>query len=426
MIILVLILVFTGSYIRTRPIDESDTADWLVIVQLGMCAAGAIVGILLIRRHSLAGTGARRLILYFLAVIASAVFSSYLNLVVGYWLLLAGTGLLCIGLVSSSPTETSLRSLERLILVTLSLMVVKDTILDVFFLEPREGEEMYRLGEAATNANSFGLIAVVAFCMSLGVPAKSRAGRTALFALRGLFGAVILLSRSRVALIALVVGCLIRLLLSKRQSSQFRSYVLVAAMPCCIASVVMLGAMSWTMELPGVTALVDFVNRGEDSAEIMSVTGRTEIWSYAIERIFEGTTSFLFGHGYGASKEVLNENNWRASFFAYHSHNTFLEVLLATGVVGMLPFLLLVSYSLKWLTRFRELCRSYSPAFTLRAVAVITAVLSSTMTESDLATKIGPVMVVYMFYILALDRRAVFAVAALYERRPAVIERRYS
>jgi O-antigen ligase len=410
MVILVLILVVTGSYIRTRPLEESDTLDWLVLVQLGTCMAGGFVGALLISRHSSFGSGARRLIFYLLAAIASSAFSSYLYQVVGYWFLLAGTSLLCIGLVSSSPTETSLRNLEKLILVTLSLILVKDTILDAFFLEPGD-QDAFRLGERAANANSFGLMAAVAFCMSLGASAENTSRRFVLYAFRGLFGLVILLTRSRVALIALIFGCLIRLWFSRRQSPELRSYVLLAAMPCCIASLLVLGAMSWTVELPGVTALVDFLNRGEDSAEVMSVTGRTEIWPYAIERISDGTASVIFGHGYGVSKETLNENNWRASFIAYHSHNTFLELMLAMGVLGTLSFLLLISYSLKWFTRFFELCRSHSSEFTLRAIAVMTAILSSTMTESDLATKIGPVMIVFMFYLLALDR----AVPALYE-----------
>ncbi|HYR88199.1 MAG TPA: O-antigen ligase family protein [Terriglobia bacterium] len=409
MILLAAILLITGSYVRTRTLEESDTADWLVLVQLGMCVAGAFVGCSLIRKHSLGGPGGRRLIAFCLAVITSGLFSSYFKLVAGYWVLLVGTGLLCIGLVSSSGTEPSLRRVEALILVTLSLMIVKDTILSLFILEPIEAQDVFRLGEGVTNANLLGLTAALAFCMSLGMPAKSNAARISWFALRGLFAAVILLSRSRIALIAVVVGFVIRLWFSKRNSLRTRSYAL-GAIPCCIGSLVVLASLTWTMELQPVTALVDFVNRGEGAGEVISLTGRMEIWPYAVQRVFDGTTSLIFGHGYGASKEVLNESNWRASFLAYHSHNTVLELLVATGLLGTLPFLLLVSYSLKWLTRFVELCKSFSVVLALRAIAVIAAILSSTVTESDLATKIGPLMIVFMFYVLALDRQAVFTV----------------
>ena len=157
--------------------------------------------------------------------------------------------------------------------------------------------------------------------------------------------------------------------------------------------------------------MVDFVNRSEDAATIMSVTGRTEIWSHAVDRILEGEKSILVGHGYGVSKFVLNENNTTASFFAYHSHNTFLEVLLSTGVLGALPFLLLIGYGFRWVTRFSELRQTFSLGFMLRAVAVITAILSSTLTESDLASKIGPVTIVFLFYLLSLDRQTPFTEA---------------
>src|SRR5439155_17524272 len=118
----------------------------------------------------------------------------------------------------------------------------------------------------------------------------------------------------------------------------------IVAVPCLVASIVLFLAIAWLWRLPLVTGAVDFVNRGEDSETVMSVTGRTDIWSYATKRIVEGPIATVFGHGYGVSKSVLNENNWRISFFAYHAHNTFLEVVLSTGLVGGLPFVVLIVY----------------------------------------------------------------------------------
>jgi exopolysaccharide production protein ExoQ len=273
-------------------------------------------------------------------------------------------------------------------------------------LEPAEPQDLFRLGEGATNANSLGLTAVMAFCMSLG---RSSGHRIRWFILQSLFVTTVVLTRSRVALIALLLGFIVHLWFKQRLSTGIRSYLPLAAIPCFLASMAALAVVVWTMQLPVVSAAVDFVNRGEDSSEVMSVTGRTDIWPYAIERISEGSTSFVFGHGYGASREVLNENNWRASFFAHHSHNTILELLLSTGVLGTLPFLLLIAFSLTWFLRFFESCKAFSPEFTLRAIACITAIFSSTMTESDLATKVGPILIVFLFYALALDRRRMYA-----------------
>jgi O-antigen ligase len=140
----------------------------------------------------------------------------------------------------------------------------------------------------------------------------------------------------------------------------------------------------------------------------MTFTGRTDVWNYAIDRIFESFQSTLIGHGYGASKLVLNENNWRAGFYAYHAHNTLLEALLGTGLIGTIPFILLVAYSTTWLFRFTRLRASFSLEFVLRAIAVISIILGSTLTESDLVTKVGPVTIVFLFYVLALDRQNCF------------------
>jgi O-antigen ligase len=406
--ILVLILVVTGSYIRERTVDESDSADWLVVLQLGLCLSGGAIGLILIAKSSGSGPGARRLVLYLIAIIFSIVFSPYSKLAAGYWALLAGTSLLCIGTISTSPDEQSLRRLESFIVYTLALMLLKDSILDWFFLEPSDDGTVYRLGEGTTSANGMGLTAAVAFCMSFMTAPNARSSALWRYGYQALFLAIVLLSRSRVGLLGVVLGMCVRWWLHQRTSPQPRSHLLLASIPCWAGSLVLVAIIMWTMGVQPVTAMVDFVNRSEDEATLMSVTGRTEIWSYAVERVFDGVRSLAFGHGYGVSKFVLNENNWTASFFAYHSHNTVLEVLLSTGIAGALAFLLWLAYALKWLTSFSQLTESFSLEFALRAASVMAVIGFSTLTESDLATKIGPLTIVFIFYALAIDRRAAF------------------
>jgi O-antigen ligase len=228
------------------------------------------------------------------------------------------------------------------------------------------------------------------------------------YAWRILFIAVMLLTRTRVALIGLVLGACARLWYGRRRADPTRARVLTAAIPCWIGSLALLIVIAWTMGVQPVTAMVEYVNRSEDSATVMTFTGRTDVWGYAIHRIFDGFQSLLLGHGYGVSKLVLNDNNWRADFYAYHAHNTLLEALLGTGLIGAIPFVLLLAYSSTWLFQFTRLRNSFSLEFTLRAIAVITIILGSTLTESDLVTKIGPVSIVFLFYVLALDRQRYF------------------
>jgi O-antigen ligase len=64
---------------------------------------------------------------------------------------------------------------------------------------------------------------------------------------------------------------------------------------------------------------------GEDA---QSLNGRTGLWSYTIPLILQKP---LLGYGYYSSRFVLiNEFYW-----AGHSHNSFLEVALSTGLVGL-------------------------------------------------------------------------------------------
>lgn len=401
-VILILIFVTMSSFVRTREVDESETADWLVLLELGLCAAGGAVGCM-IRKGSV-GTAARLLLAYCAAVAVSALFSSYSTVVAGYWLLLTGTSLLLIGLVSSLPDEPTLRRLESIIFGVLTLMIFKDAMLDWFFLDPRDIEEMYRLGENTTSANGLAMTAAMAFCMSFLTTADEKRGMRWRYALRAVFLLVLLLTRSRVGLIGLAAAMAARLWF-RSWSGETRSRILAAAIPCWIGSLVLVVFIAWIMRVQPVTATVDFLNRSEDSETLRSVTGRAEIWNNAIARIFDDAPSVAFGHGYGVSRLVLNENNLSTTFFAYHAHNTLLESLLGTGLFGTLPLLLLVGYSSRWVFRFSRLRQSFSLDLMLRAISIITLIISAAFTESAIANKVSSISILFLFYVLVLDRR---------------------
>jgi O-antigen ligase len=412
-LVLVLILVTTGSYIRSRSTDDA-LVDWLIIVQIGLAACGGWLGYALVRRCSLGGTCARIVSVYVLAVVVSAFFSSHMVLTLGYWILLAGSSLLCIGLVSSSSREESLRDVERVLLVALSFMLLKDTLIDAIYFLPQVdrmeemGVEMYRFGMGSTSSNSMGLLAAATLLMYLPIGTKRPLPRALALLWTGFLCGVVLLTRARIAVAVLLAGLSIRWWLVRWVARSVRAPATMVALPCFAASVGLLIGMGSVSRLSPVTELVNFVNRGEDLQTVMSVTGRTHVWAHAVERIVEGPIPVLFGHGYGSSRFVLNENNWNASFFVHHAHNTFLEALLSTGVLGTLPLVALVLYSLRWLARFSELLRSFSPGFALRAASVVTAILGSIFTEAELVTKTSPVLIVFLFYALSLDREKAF------------------
>ena len=131
----VLILVLVGTYFRVRPEDIVPEGDWLVIAQVSACFLGGVLGVLLIRKHARFGFGAITLVVYLVAVAISSVFSPYPNIVLGYWILLSGVSLLTIGLVQRARSIKSLRQIENAWLLTLTVLLFKDTIISVLLSE---------------------------------------------------------------------------------------------------------------------------------------------------------------------------------------------------------------------------------------------------------------------------------------------------
>ena len=63
MFILSVILVLTGSFVRSRLGDDDvDTADWLILTEVGTCILAGSVGFLLLKRYGVGGFGARAFI----------------------------------------------------------------------------------------------------------------------------------------------------------------------------------------------------------------------------------------------------------------------------------------------------------------------------------------------------------------------------
>lgn len=403
------VLILVGTYIRSRPGDTVPEADWLVIAQLLTCFFGGVLGILLMWKRTYFGFGTKVLLVYLVASAFSAVFSPYPKIVSGYWILLSGASLLTMGLVQQAQTQKGLSQIENVWLITLTVLLLKDTMTALLFPEMQEIDSVsgpIRLGMGVTHANKISLLAALAFWVSF---KKDEMKHPLLLWLpRLLFLLIIVLSRSRVSMVCFIVGGVVRSWF--RHSSQpGKSSNLRIATPCFVLVVIISGILALSLELPGVNTAFNSFNRGQDIDTIMSLTGRTEVWHYSIKRVFDDSYSLLFGHGYGVSRLVLNEGTRVPSFFAYHTHNGFIEVLLSTGLLGAVPFAVLVIYSIMWLTGFSQLRQRFSLEFALRAISVVSMVLISSITNPYVGTKINPIMIIYIFYLLALDKRRHFA-----------------
>lgn len=313
------ILILFGTYFRNRPKEIVPEEDWLIIAQVSACLFGAFLGILLMKKQTYMGFGAKTLLVYIAVTLLSAIFSPYTKLVVGYWVLLAGASLLTVGLVQQAQTQKSLNQMENVWLFTITLLLLKDMMTSLLFQEFQETSGPFRLGMGITHPNIMGFLAVLAFWMSF---KKEEIKHIQLLWLpRVLLLLIILLSRSRTAIMCFVFGAVIRFWF-QQVIQRKPSLNLLVVIPCSFLAIIVFGILALSFEFPGAYDVFSVLNRGLNVDSIMSFQGRTEIWYYAIKRVFDGPYLFLFGHGYGTSRFFLSEESGPISYFVSHTHNS--------------------------------------------------------------------------------------------------------
>lgn len=397
------ILIVTGTHIRTRPGEEMVVADWLVIVEVILCTLGGLIGLLLFKKTCRWGVAAWSLTTFVLAAALSSWFSPYPIKVLGYLLLLFGVSCLTLSLVQRSPDRKRIVLLERTWLWTVSFLVLKDTLFALLTPQFHSQTGITRLGMGVTHANTLSFLASLVFWLSFG---QYQSRLSSIWWLpRLIFLIVVGLSRSRMSMLVLVVGGLIWIWMkisarTPRERLILRTIVLCGA----IFGLFLYGWLLLSHTSPA-TVLFQWVNRNQDLPTLTSLTGRTEIWTIVIGKIFTPTFHFLFGYGYGMSRFVINGGSHYPEFFAFHAHNSILEALLAMGFLGGIPLLILLLYGTRWLFQFRQLQRYFSRHFSLRAGVVQAMILIHILTESSLSHKISPIFVLFIFYVLVLDQK---------------------
>lgn len=143
------------------------------------------------------------------------------------------------------------------------------------------------------------------------------------------------------------------LLLLAQSRSPFAGFLLAAALVVAATR-----GMGWILAgllcLPGVISLTsldglfwEFIQRGQNVEQWTTLTGRTHWWSLALERFQEspwlGTGAYA-----GARFSVLAEAGMEATA---HIHNAWVEILVGTGIVGLVPVLL--AFAGAWLVLLR-------------------------------------------------------------------------
>lgn len=164
------------------------------------------------------------------------------------------------------------------------------------------------------------------------------------------------LSQTRSALIAFAFGAALVLLLSRRIA--VATFLVIAA--ALVLSQTSFADAFWT-----------YFRRGQDRQQFSSLSGRAEWWASAWNSFLERPLMGFGAYAGGRFVALANVSERTASSL----HSTWLEILLGTGVVGVLPVLAALIGAWHFLLRpLRYVSRSLDRQLALEAVGVLAVV----------------------------------------------------
>ena len=248
---------------------------------------------------------------------------------VGVWAYLGLALLLVIDLDDNQTIAVMIWSLFGFIVIGVIAAIVAP---DIGWMSPSVEETEFRLRGLAGQPNNFGhYTGLFLACCLLGV----RSGvisRLLFVAFTALGIWALFASGSRTIFVTLVLAVSILWLRNVRYGG-------VIAM--IVAGVVAVGLIlsSSGMMPKGAISLKGFSRSGSDT-EITTLTGRTEIWAIARQRITEKP---LFGWGYNGTEELVASSvvrNFEGT--PINAHNMYLQLLLSVGFLGALPGFLIL------------------------------------------------------------------------------------
>jgi O-antigen ligase len=107
-------------------------------------------------------------------------------------------------------------------------------------------------------------------------------------------------------------------------------------------AVVMLFGLGYFALAPPAAQLemLESFSRMGQAQEILTLTGRTPLWAFVLEKIEEAP---WLGHGYASSPMVISEYRTEQQKLS-HAHNMMLQSVLTVGIVGTLPLLAVLAW----------------------------------------------------------------------------------
>ena len=198
---------------------------------------------------------------------------------------------------------------------------------DMAWLPPSVEENVYRLQGLAGNPNSFGHHAALYVVLAMACVTRGLINLKAL-SLHALIGlSVTLLSGDRTVVLALLLTTGL---------TAMRHYVWARWIGLGIGFLFAMTLIFYATGMgPSLRETLQMFSRTGSIDEILTFTGRTEIWSAAIDRFLERP---IFGWGFNGT-EALMTDSMAAGFTgrAVNAHNMYLQLALTLGLAGFLP-----------------------------------------------------------------------------------------
>lgn len=226
------------------------------------------------------------------------------------------------------------------------------------------GADAGRFSGMFDNPNTLALTSLFTLCLGLGLVGK---GLAAFPVLATMLASVValLLTETRTAIIAFAAALAVVLLKQLTRKSRIPLTVIGGTWAACCALCVILLTRG-RLPLPAVAER--FV--GNDLA---SLNTRNLAWEYALD--LWGLRPFS-GYGFRLGELAFQQNRSLTAFTRDGTHNSYLQTLLEVGIVGMIPFALLI------LTILVAILRCPAKGAGAGVVALLVAGLISATTES--------------------------------------------
>ncbi|WP_414475469.1 O-antigen ligase family protein [Microvirga sp. M2] len=232
---------------------------------------------------------------------------------------------------------------------------------DQAFLPPYGDREIYRLFGLSSHPNMLAVEVSCLLCIMLTAVSRGHLSKKWAWAIGLLAAITILNTGSRTSALALVLAAAAAQIRARGWGLPF--LVLISVCGVAFALAAGLGLM------PGLDELVSPASRTGDAGEILTMTGRTELWSFVWDTIMRRP---FFGYGFNSAEAVLAQNWYGNPDAGYNAHNTFLQALLTVGFVGTFP--LIAAYVIlvyRWFARRQSLASYVTPYLTIVGITEV-------------------------------------------------------